>query len=78
MSGDVDPRCERASTEGRNASHCITCGDIAVPMTVLRVDDGFACCEASGEQETVETALVGDVTPGDEVLVHAGVALVRL
>jgi len=58
--------------------HCVTCGDIAVPMTVVRVDDGLATCEAPGECEVVETALVGDVTPGDQVLVHAGVALVRL
>jgi hydrogenase assembly chaperone HypC/HupF len=46
-------------------------------MRVVRVDDGLACCEAEGEQQSVEIALVGDVTPGDEVLVHAGVALVR-
>ena len=58
--------------------HCVTCGDIAVAMTVLRVDGALACCEAEGEEETVETELVGDVTPGDQVLVHAGVALVRL
>jgi hydrogenase maturation factor len=47
-------------------------------MTVVAVDDGLATCEAPGEREVVETALVGDVTPGDQVLVHAGVALVRL
>jgi hydrogenase expression/formation protein HypC len=58
--------------------HCITCGDIAVPMTVVRVDDGLAHCTCPEGQETVEIALVGDVVPGDEVLVHAGTALVRL
>jgi hydrogenase assembly chaperone HypC/HupF len=60
--------------------HCITCGDVAVEMTVLRVDPerGLALCEASGEKETVEIELVGPVAPGDGLLVHAGTALQRL
>jgi hydrogenase assembly chaperone HypC/HupF len=60
--------------------HCITCGDVAVAMKVLRVDDerGLALCEADGEKETVEVGLVGPVTPGDGLLVHAGTALQRL
>jgi hypothetical protein len=37
--------------------------------------DGLVLCEGDVE---VMTALVGDVEPGDELLVHAGVALVRL
>ena len=59
--------------------HCITCGDVAVEMTVLRVDDerGLALCEAAGEKVTVETGLVGPVAPGDGLLVHAGTALQR-
>jgi hydrogenase assembly chaperone HypC/HupF len=59
---------------------CITCGDVAVEMTVLRVDDdrGLALCEAGGEKESVQIELVGPVAPGDELLVHAGTALQRL
>jgi hydrogenase maturation factor len=59
--------------------HCITCGDVAVEMTVLRVDAerGLALCEAGGGKETVETELVGPVAPGDGLLVHAGTALQR-
>jgi hydrogenase maturation factor len=60
---------------------CITCGDVAVEMTVLRVDEPrrlALCAAAGGEKETVETELVGSVTPGDELLVHAGTALQRL
>ena len=56
---------------------CITCGDVAVPMRVLQVDEArmLALCEtAEGERETVEIALV-DATAGDEVLVHAGTAI---
>ena len=60
---------------------CITCGDVAVEMTVLRVDEQrlLALCVApEGGKETVETELVGPVAPGDELLVHAGTALQRL
>jgi hydrogenase maturation factor len=62
-------------------SGCITCGDVAVEMTVLRVDELrrlALCAAAGGEKETVETELVGAVAPGDELLVHAGTALQRL
>ncbi len=56
---------------------CITCGDVAVAMRVIEVDDErcLALCEsAEGERSTVEIALV-DAGPGDEVLVHAGTAI---
>jgi hydrogenase maturation factor len=61
--------------------HCITCSDEGVPMRVLRLDParGVALCkDESGRQATVETALVEPVAPGDDLLVHAGVALLRL
>jgi len=56
---------------------CITCGDVAVPMRVIEVDEarGLAlCATAEGEHSTVEIALV-DAGPGDQVLVHAGTAI---
>ena len=56
---------------------CITCGDVAVAMRVIEVDEArcLALCEsAGGARETVEIALV-DAGPGDEVLVHAGTAI---
>jgi hydrogenase maturation factor len=56
--------------------HCITCSDEGVAMRVVEVGrDGLARCDGGVE---VMTDLVGVVAPGDEVLVHAGVALVRL
>ena len=59
---------------------CITCGDVGVDMRVVGLEgDGLAACEdVSGELRQVEIALVGPVTPGDHVLVHADVALTRL
>jgi hydrogenase assembly chaperone HypC/HupF len=57
---------------------CITCGDHAVPMRVLRIDDArmLALCEdEGGERSSVEIALVEPVHDGDRLLVHAGTAL---
>ncbi len=60
------------------SEHCITCGDDGTPMRVVRVRDDLALCEdPDGARHTVELALV-DAGPGDDVLVHAGVALVTL
>jgi hydrogenase assembly chaperone HypC/HupF len=60
---------------------CITCGDVAVPMNVMRLDDerGLALCsDDEGNSETVEIDLVAPVAPGDTLLVHAGTAIARL
>ncbi len=58
---------------------CITCGDIAVALTVLSVDGADARCQDEhGREETVAIELVGPVTAGERLLVHAGVALERL
>ncbi|HYY21826.1 MAG TPA: HypC/HybG/HupF family hydrogenase formation chaperone [Thermoleophilaceae bacterium] len=70
----VEPACDHE--EG-----CITCGDTAVAMTVVRVDGerGLALCATEdGERESVEIELVGPVRSGDSLLVHAGTALQRL
>ena len=63
------------------ADHCVTCADEGVPMRVLELDAQreLALCEdQAGERSTVEIALVEPVESGDSLLVHAGVALVRL
>jgi hydrogenase maturation factor len=67
----LPPRCD-------DGSHCITCGDEAVPVRVVQVDEQreLALCEnEAGERTTVEIALVAPVAPGDELLVHAGTAI---
>jgi hydrogenase maturation factor len=63
-----------------SSTHCITCGDVAVEMLVVAVDEDrlLALCEAGdGARETVEVALVASVRPGDRLLVHAGTAIAR-
>lgn len=52
-----------------------------VAMRVLAVDSvtTFARCAGTDAiPKTIETALVAPVEPGDVLLVHAGVALLRL
>jgi len=60
--------------------HCITCSDEGVPMRVLEPLPGqlAVCVDAEGDRHEVMCDLVGDVCGDDAVLVHAGVALLRL
>jgi hydrogenase assembly chaperone HypC/HupF len=80
MSSDLDPtslRCDLPDDGG----HCITCGDEALPLRVVKIDEArdLALCEAEGgERESVEIALVSPVIPGDTLLVHAGTAIAKL
>jgi hydrogenase maturation factor len=69
--------CDDAPASG----HCITCSDEGVPMSVVAVDaerELALCIDDAGARHSVEIALVAPVGLGDEVLVHAAVALVRL
>ena len=55
---------------------CITCGDVAVILTVVTVASADALCRnEEGRTETVAVELVDPVSVGDRLLVHAGVAL---
>ena len=66
---------------------CITCGDVAVPLTVVadgredarcRDDKDARCRDDEGREEVVALELVGPVRRGDRLLVHARVAIARL
>ncbi len=64
---------------GTDQEGCITCGDVALPLTVVEVTDRDARCrDEQGREELVATELVGDVRSGERLLVHAGVAIERL
>jgi len=55
--------------------NCITCGDTAVEVTVVRLlPDGLAMVETGSGEEEVSVALV-DAHLGATVLVHAGEAI---
>jgi hydrogenase maturation factor len=60
---------------------CITCGDVAIEVRVLRVDEErelALCSDREGRRSSVEVALVGPVGVGEQLLVHAGTAIARL
>jgi D-sedoheptulose 7-phosphate isomerase len=57
---------------------CITCGDAAVEARVLALRNGTAVIEKDGLREEVAVDLVDDVSGGDTLLCHAGVALEKL
>jgi hydrogenase maturation factor len=58
---------------------CITCSDQGEPATVI-VSDGLEAQVRVGASDlrTVDVSLVDPVRAGDEVLLHAGVAIARL
>jgi hydrogenase maturation factor len=59
---------------------CITCGDHAVDLRVVSVDDarGLAlCADDAGSSAEVDVLLVAPVAPGERLLVHAGTAIAR-
>jgi hydrogenase expression/formation protein HypC len=59
-----------------HSDHCITCGDIAVEVTVLRLlPDSLAVVDTGqGTSEEVSVALVSAAV-GDTILVHASEAI---
>ncbi len=59
---------------------CITCSDEGVLLRVTNImEDGLAlCADAEGRPTEVGVDLIDDVSTGDVLLVHAGVALVRV
>jgi hydrogenase maturation factor len=57
---------------------CITCSDEGLPMRVTELPraDGIAICsDESGVDQEVAVDLLEQVAVGDEILVHAGVAI---
>jgi hydrogenase maturation factor len=57
---------------------CITCGDVAVPVRVIRLLPGdLAVVEVDGHEEEISVALV-PAAVGSNLLVHAGEAIACL
>jgi hydrogenase expression/formation protein HypC len=59
---------------------CITCGDHAVELRVVSVDEarGLAvCADERGASTEVDVLLVAPVAPGEQVLVRADTAIAR-
>jgi hydrogenase maturation factor len=64
---------------GTADEHCITCGDEGIAMHVIELRDGAAvCADEQRARHSVAVDLVDPVAVGDELLVHAGVAIRHL
>ena len=61
---------------GCYGDHCVTCGDVAVEVTVLRLlpDELAVVDTGQGSTEEISVALVAAAV-GDTVLVHASEAI---
>jgi len=63
-------------------THCITCSDEGLPMRVRVLADSESglsiCVDADGADQLVAVDLVEPVAVGDDVLVHAGVAIAHM
>jgi hydrogenase maturation factor len=71
---------ERTGDQCRTTEwHCITCGDEGIVMQVIELRDGSAvCADQQRARHRVAIDLVDSVAVGDELLVHAGVAIRHL
>jgi len=60
--------------------HCITCSDEALHVRVLYVDEenGLAQVTLDGREEEIDISLVENISSGDILLVHGGVAIARV
>lgn len=57
---------------------CVTCADEGILAEVIDAESGQARVRTADGEQTVGTALVGDVDRDDLLLVHAGTAITRL
>ncbi len=59
---------------------CLTCSDDMTPVRVIHLDQerGLALVQGGNQGEEIDITLVEDVSPGDLLLVHGGVAIARL
>ena len=75
----TDYSIENACTHYEDG-HCLTCSDQATPVKVLHVNHqtGLALVAVGEETEEIDITLVENVTPGDTLLAHGGVAIERL
>jgi hydrogenase maturation factor len=62
-------------------TRCITCSDEGLPMRVRALADGSGqalCVDEDGADQSVAVDLLESVAVGDDILVHAGVAIAHM
>ena len=51
---------------------------VGLSAKVVKISDGTAVVDAGGAKREVSAQLLGDLEPGDYVMVHAGVAIAKI
>jgi hydrogenase expression/formation protein HypC len=51
---------------------------LAIPMKITEIDGAAATVDASGVTRRARIDLLGDVSVGDYVLIHAGLAIAKV
>ncbi len=64
--------------EGCSDEVCITCGDVALPAAVVRINGPTGLVRTAQGDEEADLSLVGPIVPGELVMVHGGVALQKM
>ena len=64
--------------EGCTGETCLTCGDVALPASVVTIKGAAGIVRTAVGEEEADLTLVAPVRPGELVLVHGGVALERV
>ncbi len=62
-------------------THCITCSDEGLPMRVVVPADASGqalCLDEAGVEQFVAVDLLESAAIGDDILVHAGVAIAHM
>jgi hydrogenase expression/formation protein HypC len=51
---------------------------VGLPARVDFIQDGMAIVDATGVKRKISAELIDDLTPGDYVMVHAGIAIAKI
>jgi len=51
---------------------------VGIPAKVSEIRDGMAVVDATGAKRKVSVELLDNLTPGDYVMIHAGVAIAKI
>ncbi len=51
---------------------------LAIPMKVIKINDGLGIVELGGVKREISLQLVEDIKIGDYVIIHAGFAIQKL
>lgn len=51
---------------------------VGLPARIESIEDGEAVVDATGARRKISVELIRDLTPGDYVMIHAGIAIAKI